>query len=184
MPSPTNPEPTEARGPHLPDRWPILVFVGLAIAAAWATYPNPPTWTPESFAAFILDLLPVVCPVLLPAALLLRHPDAPRVARPLFFGTLLFAAVPFLRLAGPALEGFFASLTPPPDGMDWFVPSSILYGYLQSLSACSGCCTSRSAYRRPGTGRIARARDSPVSRSSRSGSRPHWPRSTRPRRRT
>jgi hypothetical protein len=131
-------EASEARGPHLPDRWPILVFVGLAIAAGWATYPNPPAWTPESFAAFILDLLPVVCAVLLPAALLLRHPDAPRVARPLFFGTLLFAAVPFLRLAGPALEGFFLSLTPPSEGVEWFVPSSILYGFFQSLIGLFG----------------------------------------------
>ena len=57
----------EARGPHLPDRWPVLVFIGLAILAAWATYPNPPAWTAESFVAFVLDLLPTVCAVLLPA---------------------------------------------------------------------------------------------------------------------
>jgi len=130
--------PAEPRGPHAPDRWPVLVFIGLAILAAWATYPNPPSWTVESFLAFVLDLMPTVCPVLLPAALLLRHPDAPRVARPLFFGTLLLAAVPFFKLAGPPLEVFFNGLTPPPADLDWFVPSSILYGYFHSLLSLFG----------------------------------------------
>ncbi len=129
---------TEVRGPRLSDRWPVLVFIGLAIVAAWASYPSPPEWMPESLVAFILDLLPTVCAVLLPGALLLRHPDAPRVARPLFFGTLLFAAVPFLRLAEPQLEGFFTTLTPPPAAQEWFVPSSILYGFFHGLVGLFG----------------------------------------------
>ncbi len=137
--SPANsPSPDEARGPRLPDRWPVLAFIGLAVLAAWATYPNPPAWTIESFAAFLLDVLPTVCAVLLPAALLLRHPDAPRVARPLVFGTLLVAAVPFLKLAGPQLESAFASLTPPPPELDWFVPSSVLYRFFHSLLGLFG----------------------------------------------
>jgi hypothetical protein len=127
-----------ARGPHLPDRWPALLFVGLAAIAAWASYPNPPAWTPETLAAFVLDLLPTVCAVLLPGALLLRHPNAPRAARPLVFGTLLLAATPFLALAGPTLEGWFTTLTPPPEGLEWFIPASIVYGHFHGLLGLFG----------------------------------------------
>ena len=132
------PASVEARGPHLPARWPVLVFVGLAIVATWATYPSPPAWSPDTVVAYLLDLLPTVCAVLLPGALLLRHPDAPRRARPLLFGTLLLATVPFLRLAAPQLQGFFMSLTPPPPEQDWFVPSSIVFGFFNGLVGLFG----------------------------------------------
>ena len=162
--------PGPARGPHLPDRWPVLAFIGLAILATWATYPNPPEWTAESFAAFLLDLLPTVCAVLLPAALLLRHPDAPRLARPLVFGTLLVAAVPFFKLAGPQLESAFATLTPPPAELDWFVPSSVLYRFFHSLLGLFGSCISPSGCRRRAIGRSVR-RPAPLDSSCwRSGS--------------
>jgi hypothetical protein len=96
-------EPAAARGPRLPDRWPAFVFFLLGAVTAWVSYLEVSTtaWTPESVASFALSLLPPVCSVLLPGALLLRHPEAPRRARTLLFGTLLFAAVPFFN----AIEG-------------------------------------------------------------------------------
>ena len=105
---------------------------------AWATYPSPPAWTAESFVSFILDRPADGLRRPAAGALLLRHPDAPRVARPLVFGTLLFAAVPFLRLAGPSLEGFFDRPDAAEAELEWFVPSSILYGYFHSLLGLFG----------------------------------------------
>ncbi len=118
----------------------MAAFIALATIAGWATYQSrtTPAWTPETIVGLVLDLLPVVCPVLLPAALLLRHPDAPRVARPLFFGTLMIAAAPFLQLAEPGLEAWFATLTPPPEDLEWFVPSGIVFGYVSSLIGMIG----------------------------------------------
>ena len=46
--------------------------------------------------------------------------------------------MPFFKLAGPQLEVFFNGLTPPPAELEWFVPSSILYGFFHSLLGLFG----------------------------------------------
>lgn len=132
-------DPDPARGPHLPDRWPVLVFVLLAAATAWLSYQKAATtaWTPELAFSFALGLLPPVCSALLPAALLLRHPDAGRRARILLFGTLLFAAVPFLALIEDSLQETFTTLTPVPDDLG-YAPLALAYNAFQTAIATLG----------------------------------------------
>jgi hypothetical protein len=77
-------------------------------------------------------VIPTVSAVLLPGALLLRHPDAPRRARTLLFGTLLVAAVPLLRFIEPSLQGVFQTLTPASEDPG-FVPMALAYNVLQAL---------------------------------------------------
>ena len=131
--------PDAARGPHLPDRWPALVFLVLGVAVAWYSYQQAArtgatVWAPQTIFAFLLNVIPSVAAVLLPGALLLRHPDAIRRARTLLFGTLLLAAVPFLRLVEDSLQGLFTTLTPAPDDLG-YVPLALLYNVLQALVA-------------------------------------------------
>ncbi len=97
----------------------------------------PTVWTPESLAAFVLGVAPAVCSVLLPGALLLRHPDATTRARTLLFGTLLFAVVPFFRAIEDALQVFFDGLTPPSDDLG-LAPLSIIYNEFQSVLVIFG----------------------------------------------
>jgi len=132
-------EPDVARGPHLPDRWPALVFLVLGAGVAWYSYQqvartSATVWTAQTILAFLLNVIPSVSAVLLPGALLLRHPDAIRRARTLLFGTLLLAAVPILRLIEDSLQGLFTTLTPPPDDAG-YVPLALLYNVLQALVA-------------------------------------------------
>ena len=42
------------------------------------------------------------------------------------------------QLAGPPLEGWFTALTPPPDGLEWFVPASIVYDHVHGLLGIFG----------------------------------------------
>ena len=108
-----------ARGPHLPDflvrTWAIWIFVILTIGyLAWyVTHLNiQPDTSLSDYVIYVLQAIPSVTAILLPAAVLARHPDAWSHARTLLFGTLLYAAVQgMLILEGP-LEGFFESLTP------------------------------------------------------------------------
>lgn len=128
-----------ARGPHLPDRWPALIFILLAVATAWTSYLEVGTsaWAPDAVASFVLGLVPPVCSVLLPGALLLRHPDATHRARTLLFGTLMFAAVPLFRTIEGSLQGAFNDLTPPTDDLG-LAPLSIIYNEFQSLLVIFG----------------------------------------------
>ena len=130
-------DPDAARGPHLPDRWPVLIFVVLGAAIAWFSYQqvgqsDVTVWAPETVFRFLVNVIPSVSAVLLPGALLLRHPDATHRARTLLFGTLLFAAVPFLRVVEESLQGLFTALTPAPDDLG-FVPLALVYNVLQAL---------------------------------------------------
>ena len=120
----------------------MLVFVLLAGVTAWTSYQSSQeagatVWTTESLAAFVLSLLPPVCSVLLPGALLLRHPDATSRARTLLFGTLLFAVVPFFRTIEGSLQGAFSDLTPASDDLG-LAPLSIIYNEFQSLLVIFG----------------------------------------------
>jgi hypothetical protein len=129
--------PEAARGPHLPDHWPVLAFVVLGAAFAWFSYrqageSGTRVWTLETVFFFLMNVIPSVSAILLPGALLLRHPDATHRARMLLFGTLLFAAVPFLRFIEGSLQVVFQALTPAPAELG-YVPMALLYNVLQAL---------------------------------------------------
>jgi hypothetical protein len=136
---PTADDPSTARGPHLPDRWPVLLFVLFAAAAAWRSYAAASTtaWTPETLASFVLGVIPPVCSVLLPAALLTRHPGVGRRARVLLAGTLLFAAIPLFSAIEGSLQAAFTELTPPLEEVG-AAPLALVYNGFQALLLVAG----------------------------------------------
>ena len=138
--------PPEARGPHLPDglgRLPWLgwVFVVLAIGDI-ATYiidlNVPAGFTIADIAVYVLQVIPSVAIILLPAALLARHPDATSRARTLLFGMILYAAVQGMLLLSAPLQGFFEGLTPPSEELPFLVPMAAVYNGLISIVAAFG----------------------------------------------
>lgn len=125
----------EPRGLHLPDvlgRLPLAawLFVVLAVARlGWALRedalgPSLDAWRIGQVALFGV---PSVVAVLLPAALLARHRDAPARMRVLFAGVVLLAIVEGLRLLASPLEPLFESLTPADQAVAFLVPSAIAY---------------------------------------------------------
>ena len=133
-------DPTAARGPHLPERWPAWVFVALAVAALWVSFleATTTTWTLETAISFVLGVVPPVSSVLLPAALLMRHPDATHRARALLFGILLFASVPLFRAIEGSLQDWFNELTPASRELSWLVPLALLYAAFVTLVGLFG----------------------------------------------
>jgi hypothetical protein len=83
-------------------------------------------------------VIPAVGAVVLPAALALRHPDAPIRTPWLFLGTLLLAAVEGMRIVGRPLQPFFEQLAPGAEETPFLVPLAILYsaaaGFLGALA--------------------------------------------------
>lgn len=133
----------EARGPHLPDvlsRVPFgaLMFGLLALARLiWfvrETELGPPL-TLQVFVAYVGGLVPAVVAILLPSALLLRHPDAWSRARTLLIGASLFAVVEGLRVLSPALQPVFESITPGSEETPYLVPLALAYSSAQALLA-------------------------------------------------
>ncbi|MEX1170253.1 MAG: hypothetical protein WEE50_08950, partial [Chloroflexota bacterium] len=128
----TAPEP---RGPHLPDvvtRFGALAWVFLLLGAArliWFVRESPPPAPidPAAIVSYGASLVPSVAVVLLPAALLLRHRDAPARARTLLFGTILFAIVEGLRVLNPPLQPIFEQLTPGSVETPYLVPLALIY---------------------------------------------------------
>ena len=59
-----------------------------------------------------VQVVPSVTSILLPAALLARHPDAGWRARTLLVGTIVLAVSQALVILSAPLESFFAALTP------------------------------------------------------------------------
>ena len=121
--------------------WPALVFVALAIAdIAWylRTLDLPAGATLAELAVYVLQILPSVAVILLPAALLARHPDAASRARTLLFGTILYAAVQGLLILADPLQGFFESATPPSEDLPFLVPMAAMYNGLISVLAALG----------------------------------------------
>ena len=126
---------SEPRGPHLPDALGRLppsawVFVVLALVRlGWALRedalgPSVDAWR---IGQVVLFGMPSVVAVLLPAALLARHRDAPARMRVLFAGLVLLAIVEGLRLLASPLEPVFESLTPGDQEVAFLVPSAIAY---------------------------------------------------------
>ena len=136
-------DPPEARGPHLPDAVTAIpfgtwFFVLLALARLiWFVRETElgPAPGPAVVLSYVGGLVPATVALLLPAALLLRHPDAGSTARTLVLGTILFAAVEGMRVVGPALQPTFEQITPGSEETPYLVPLALLYSSVQGLLA-------------------------------------------------
>jgi hypothetical protein len=140
-PSPTGDTIPEARGPHLPDavtRLGALVWAFLLLAVArliWFVRESPPV-SPFDLATIVTygaAIVPSVVVMLLPAALLLRHGDAPDRARTLLLGTVLFVLVEGMRVLNPPLQAIFEQLTPGSDETPYLVPLALVYNAMIGL---------------------------------------------------
>jgi len=125
----------DSRGPHLPDvvtRIGVLAWVFLLLGVArliWFVRESPPpaAFDPAAIVSYGASIVPSVVVVLLPAALLLRHRDAPVRARTLLFGTVLFVFVEGLRVLNPPLQPIFEQLTPGSAETPYLVPLALIY---------------------------------------------------------
>lgn len=129
----------EPRGPHLPDVLRTLsttawVFLLLALARLiwfvreWDLAPSA-----TSLLTLVATVIPAVGAVVLPAALALRHPDAPMKAPWLFLGTVLLAAVEGMRVLSRPLQPFFEQVAPGAPETPFLVPLAILYSAVAGL---------------------------------------------------
>lgn len=132
--------PPEARGPHLPDvltRSPVAwAFVILALARLiWFVRETQLGPAPElaTYVSYVAGVIPAVASVLAPAALLLRHPDAPTRARTLFVGTVLMALGEGLRVLGVPLQPIFEQVTPGSEETPYLVPLALIYSSAVAL---------------------------------------------------
>lgn len=124
-----------ARGPHLPDflrllPGPAWVFILLALGRlAWGLREDgfSSGIDPWRIGQVVLFEMPSVVSILLPAALLARHRDAPSRLRAILAGAVLLAMVEGLRVLGSPLEPFFESLTPGDATVTFLVPSALAY---------------------------------------------------------
>jgi len=135
-----------ARGPHLPDvlgraPWLAWIFVLLAIGyLVWFVRSSNVVANPSAsdVVVYILRLIPSLVAILLPAALLARHPDAMRRAPTLLFGTILFAAVQGMLILAEPLQPFFESLTPASEELPFLVPLAAAFSVLIGLVSAFG----------------------------------------------
>lgn len=136
---------TAARGPHVPDRLasiPALAWLFVVLAfgdLVWLVRRLDTTGaSPLDLLLNALGMVPSIAAVLIPAALLWRHPDARSRARTLLFGTILFAAVEGLQILREPLQPFFERVTPPSAELTALVPLSAGYDGLVSLVGSFG----------------------------------------------
>ncbi len=114
----------------------VLVLIGLAIAdVTWylVNQPPPADGSITDLIDYVFELIPAVVAILLPAVLLLRHPDAARRAPILLFGALLYAAVQGLVILNAQLEDIFITLTPPDADLPFLIPSATVFNVFLSL---------------------------------------------------
>jgi len=131
----------EARGPHLPDAvdrlpWSAWAFVllGVGYLVWFVRSPNlDPNPTAADLVVAVLRVIPALTAILLPAALLTRHPDATSRLRTVLLGTILFAAVQGLLILSDALQPVFESLTPPTEELPFILPLSATFSTLIGL---------------------------------------------------
>jgi hypothetical protein len=135
-----------ARGPHLPDALGILpgpawIFVLLAVGRlVWAlrdASPGP-VLDPLLEGRAVLYAIPSVTIILLPAALLIRHPDAPSRGRTLFVGTVLLAVVEGMRLLNILLGPVFEQLTPADAETIFLVPLDLVFKLVVGIMGLYG----------------------------------------------
>lgn len=136
----------EARGPHLPDalgRLPVLAWLFVLLAVAdfiWLTVDSNlgAGGSLADVASLASQVIPSVTAILLPAALLARHPDARTRAATLLFGTILYAVVQGLLVLRQPLQSFFETAMPASQDLPGLVPLSAVYEVLISLVAAFG----------------------------------------------
>jgi len=165
-----DPTPPEARGPRLPDAVTAVsfgtwFFVLLALARLiWFVRETElgPSPGVAVLLGYVGGFVPATVAILLPAALLFRHPDAAMTARTLLVGTILFAAVEGMRVVGPILQPVFEGVTPGSEETPYLVPLALLYTSAQGLIATFavaniglGLAQARRYLDRPGTLAIA-----------------------------
>jgi hypothetical protein len=110
------------------------VFSLLAIARLiWFVrqWDQPPS--ADGALTFAANVVPAVGAVVLPAALALRHPDAPQKAPWLFLGTVLVAAVEGMRVLSRPLQPLFEQIAPAAPETPVLVPLAILYSAIAGL---------------------------------------------------
>lgn len=133
-------EPPEAPRP-IGRRWSAIVFVVLAILdLAWyvassGVLVNP---TPGDLLVHVLRVTPGLAAILLPAALIARHPDVARRIPALLAGAILFAAVQAFILIADPLQPLFATLTPASDDLPSIVPSAAIYELIVAFVSAAG----------------------------------------------
>ena len=118
--------------------WLAWVFVVLAVGfIGWFIrfQALPSGASTADVAIHILQLVPSVCAILVPAALLARHPDAPSLAGTLLAGTILFALVQGLVVLADPLQAVFETLTPASPELPEIVPLEVVYNGLISVVA-------------------------------------------------
>jgi hypothetical protein len=130
---------------RLPDAltrsWLAWVFVVLALGfVGWYLrfQSLPAEASTANVVLHILQLVPSVCAILVPATLLARHPDAPARAGTLLAGTILFALVQGLVVLADPLQPVFESITPPSPELLGVVPLKAMYDGLISLVVAFG----------------------------------------------
>jgi hypothetical protein len=128
------PEPEIAMeaGPSRPP-WASLVFVCLAIAyLTWYVLTSGALGQPNlgDAVTHVLRVTPGIAAILLPAALLLRHPDAWRRIRILVVGAVVFASVQALIVLADPLQPVFETLTPSGTEPGAIVPLAAAYEIL------------------------------------------------------
>ena len=136
----------QPRGPHLPDvlsgvPWLALVFIALALGDIFWLVQNAalgPAPSLELVASFVLGVVPSAAAILLPAALLIRHPEVTWRARTLLFGTILFATVEGLQILSQVLQPFLESVIPADPELPFIFPMAAIFGALVSLISSFG----------------------------------------------
>jgi hypothetical protein len=130
----------EGRARRLPDAltrsWLAWVFVVLAFGfIGWyLRFQSLPSGaSTANLVVHVLQLVPSVCAILVPAALLARHPDAPTRAGTLLAGTILFALAQGLIVVADTLQPVFLDITPPDPNLLGVVPLQVAYNGLISL---------------------------------------------------
>lgn len=117
----------------------VALFGALAAAdVAWYLVNQPPDLSAVNLVDYLFELIPAVAAILLPAALLVRHPDVARRAPVLLLGTLLFALVQGLVILNGELQESFATLTPPSAELPFLVPAATVFNILVSLTTAFG----------------------------------------------
>jgi hypothetical protein len=132
----------EPRGPHLPDVLAAVPFgtwfFGLLAFSRLIWFVREthlgPAPEPSVLLAYVGGLVPAVVAVLLPAVLLLRHPDAWTTARSLLLGTVLLAVVEGMR-AEPGTPAGLQIGHPGQLGDAISGPLALIYSSAQALLA-------------------------------------------------
>jgi hypothetical protein len=135
----------EGRTAQLRDRltrsWLAWVFVVFALGfIGWFVRFQglPPGASTTAQVIHILQLFPSVCAILVPAAFLARHPDAPNRAGTLLAGTILFALVQGLVVLADPLQGIFETITPASPDLPDIVPLEAAFNGLIGVVAAFG----------------------------------------------